>query len=137
MVAAVDHDLGYAVVADQGLDRPKLLVVLIDVDPWDPDCHSASLPSRVDKPIANYTFTRATETPVTGPDPAARNALAHASSVAPVVATSSINKIDSPPIRGPCHSNASLMFSKRRRRSWPTCGGVGRVRTSFPTGSKM
>ena len=47
MVAAVDHDLGYAVVADQGLDRPELLIVLIDVDTWDPDCHSASLPSEL------------------------------------------------------------------------------------------
>src|SRR6266540_2324961 len=43
VVVAVDHDLGHAVVADKGLDRPKLLVVLIDVDTWDPDCHSASL----------------------------------------------------------------------------------------------
>jgi len=50
--------------------------------------------SEVDKPAANYTFTRVTETPVTGPDPAIRKAVAQASSVAPVVATSSINRID-------------------------------------------
>src|SRR4029077_9323202 len=43
MVVAVDHDFCHTVVADQGLDRPELLVVLIDVDTWDPDCHSASL----------------------------------------------------------------------------------------------
>ena len=42
MVASVDHDLGHAVVADQWLDRPELLVVLIDVDAWDPNCHSSA-----------------------------------------------------------------------------------------------
>ena len=39
VVAAVDHDLGDSVIADQRLDGPKLLVVLIDVDSGDPDCH--------------------------------------------------------------------------------------------------
>jgi hypothetical protein len=40
VVASVDHDLGYTIVADERLDRPELLVVLIDVDTWDPNCHS-------------------------------------------------------------------------------------------------
>src|SRR5260370_14063763 len=43
MVVAVDHDFCHPVVTDQGLDRPQLLVVLVDVDTGDPDCHSASL----------------------------------------------------------------------------------------------
>src|SRR5205823_13856706 len=45
MVVAVDHDLGYSIVPNQRLDRPELLVVLVDVDARDPDCHSASLRS--------------------------------------------------------------------------------------------
>src|SRR2546422_104105 len=139
MVVAVDHDLGYTVVADERLDRPELLVVLIDVDTWDPDCHSASLRSGIGKPSANYTLTLAIETPVTGPDPAARNALAHAFRVAPVVATSSTSSIDSPSRPAPRQPNASFTFSKRRSRSRPTCGGVERVRTSSPlvAGSAM
>src|SRR5205814_8999166 len=64
VVAAVDHDLGYAVIADQGLDRPKLLVVLVDVDTRDPDCHSASLQlaNYHGAAIASPTFDRRTPT---------------------------------------------------------------------------
>src|SRR2546429_8856049 len=139
MVVAVDHDLGYAVIADERLDRRELLVVLVDVDAGDPDCHSASLRSGICKPSANYTLTLAIETPVTGPDPAARNTLAHAFRVAPVVATSSTSRIDEPSRPAPRQPNASFTFSKRRSRSRPTCGGVERVRTSSPSdaGSAM
>src|SRR5947209_19871596 len=42
VVAAVDHDFCYTVVANQGLDRPQLLVILIDIDPGDPNCHSSA-----------------------------------------------------------------------------------------------
>src|SRR5438046_8308546 len=64
MVVAVDHDLGHAVIAYQGLDRPKLLVVLVDVDTRDPDCHSASLQlaNYHGAAIASPTFDRRTPT---------------------------------------------------------------------------
>src|SRR5438309_1778089 len=64
-----------------------------------------------------HTVTRATAAPITGPDPAALSAAAHASRVAPVVATSSTTRIDLPARLGPSHSNAPWTFFWRHRRS--------------------
>lgn len=50
---------------------------------------------------AFYMITRATIAPVTGPDPLALRAAAHASRVAPVVATSSTSSRGLPPRSGP------------------------------------
>src|SRR5713226_9188611 len=136
-----DHDLGHTVVTNQRLDGPKLLVVLIDIDARDPNCHSSA--SRGDTDADQlygsgpglHTLTRATAAPITGPDPAALRAAAQASRVAPVVATSSTIRIDLPERSGPCHSNAPRTLFWRHRRSWPTWGGVARALTRRPGGS--
>src|SRR5207245_903082 len=74
-VAAIAHDPGSTVITNQGLDRPKLLVVLIDIDSAYPNCHSSA--SRCDPdadqlyglgPRPSYGYAR-----YGGPDHGARS----------------------------------------------------------------
>src|SRR5437763_10939316 len=77
--------------------------------------------------LVHYIRTRAKTNPVNEPEPASLRARAHASSVAPVVATSSIINTGSPCKGGPRHVKTPVTLFCLRRRSRPTWGGVSDV----------